>query len=96
MKTERTGERRLTSWADIDWATAEENVRRLQGRIFRAAAAGKHAKVKNLQKLLVGSESAKMLAIRQVTQQNKGRNTPGVDGAVCDTPKARLQLLAGC
>ena len=93
MRTERTDERKPTSWADIDWAAAEEHVRRLQGRIYRAAAAGEHAKVKNLQKLLVRSGSAKMLAIRQVTQQNKGRNTPGVDGVVCNTPQARLQLL---
>ena len=93
MKTEWTDERRLVSWADIDWAATEENVRRLQGRIFRAAAAGKHAKVKNLQKLLVRSGSAKMLAIRQVTQQNTGRNTPGVDGVVCNTPQARVRLF---
>ena len=93
MKAERTDERRLTSWADIDWATTEEHVHRLQGRIFRAAVAGRLAKVKNLQKLLVRSGSAKMLAIRQVTQQNTGRNTPGVDGVVCNTPQARLHLF---
>lgn len=93
MKAERTDERRLTSWADIDWSTTEEHVRRLQGRIFRAAAAGEHARVKNLQKLLVRSGSAKLLAIRQVTQQNAGRNTPGVDGVVCNTPQARVHLF---
>lgn len=93
VKAKQTGERDLTSWADIDWSVTEENVRRLQGRIFRAAAAGEPAKVKNLQKLLVRSRSVKMLAIRQVTQQNAGRNTPGVDGVVCDTPQGRMNLL---
>lgn len=93
MKAEPTDERRLTSWADIDWATTEENVRRMQGRIFRAAAAGQHAKVKNLQKLMVRSTSAKLLAIRKVTQQNTGRNTPGIDGVVCNTPQARVHLF---
>jgi RNA-directed DNA polymerase len=93
VRTERTDERRLASWADIDWLTTEEHVRRLQGRIFRAAAAGRKARVKNLQKLLVRSGCAKLLAIRQVTQQNAGRNTPGVDGVVCNTPQARVQLF---
>jgi RNA-directed DNA polymerase len=93
VQTEQTNERILKSWADIDWATTEGHVRRLQGRIFRAAAAGQHAKAKNLQKLLVRSYFAKTLAIRQVTQQNMGKNTAGIDGVVCNTPQARLDLL---
>ena len=80
-------------WSDIDWAATEAAVRRIQDRIFRAAKAGDGAKVKNLQKLLVRSRSAKLLAIRQVTQQNAGRNTPGIDGVVCKTPKDRVTLL---
>jgi RNA-directed DNA polymerase len=71
----------------------EANVRRLQGRIYRAAAKGEPAKVKNLHKLLIHSLSAKLKAIRQVTQENRGKHTPGIDGVVCDTPKARLALL---
>ena len=80
-------------WREINWTAAEGSVRRLQGRIFRAARDGEHAKVMNLQKLLVRSQAAKLLAIRQVTQQNRGRHTPGVDGVVVDTPEARVQLL---
>lgn len=71
----------------------EATIRRLQGRIYRAAANGESAKVKNLQKLLVRSMSAKLKAIRQVTQENDGKHTPGVDGLVCDTPEARWELL---
>src|SRR5256885_6658259 len=81
------------TWSDIDWAATEAAVRRIQDRIFRAAKAGDGAKVKNLQKLLVRSRSAKLLAIRQVTQQNAGRHTPGIDGVVCKTPKDRVTLL---
>jgi RNA-directed DNA polymerase len=55
---EQTNGRELTKWADINWSAVEANVRRLQGRIYRAAANGEHAKVKNLQKLLVRSLSA--------------------------------------
>src|SRR3954471_21689961 len=81
------------TWSDIDWAATEAAVRRIQDRIFRAAKAGDGARVKNLQKLLVRSRSAKLLAIRQVTQQNAGRNTPGIDGVVCKTPQDRVTLL---
>jgi len=48
--------------------------------------------VKNLQKLLVRSTSTKWLAIRRVTQQNAGCDTPGVDGVVCRTPESRMRL----
>ena len=93
MQTEQTIGRPLPPWSGIDWAVVAEAVRRLQERIFRAAKDGDFGKVKNLQKLLVRSRSAKLLAIRQVTQQNRGRNTPGVDGVVCKTPKQRQALL---
>ena len=81
------------AWSNVDWAAAEAVVRRIQDRIFRAAKAGDGAQVKNLQKLLVRSRSAKLLAIRQVTQRNAGRNTPGIDGMVCTTPEDRVTLL---
>jgi len=90
---EQTSGRDLTAWSAIDWTAVAGTVRRLQGRIFRAAARGEMARVKNLQKLLVRSRAAKLLAIRQVTQENDGKHTPGIDRVVCDTPEARLALL---
>jgi RNA-directed DNA polymerase len=95
VQAEQTSERGQTAWSDIDWAAVEAAVRRLQGRIYRAAAAGKRRQVKSLQKLLVRSRSAKRLAVRRVTQQNAGRNTPGVDGVVCRTPESRMRLADG-
>jgi len=90
---EPTKGRYLTNWSDINWTGVERIVKRLQGRIFRAARRGDHAKVKNLQKLLARSASAKLLAIRKACQQNRGKQTPGVDGVVCDTPEARFALF---
>jgi RNA-directed DNA polymerase len=89
---EQTGRQTLT-WQNINWTAMEGQVQRIQERIFRAAQNGQRAKVKNLQKLLVRSTAAKLLAIRQVTQQNQGKHTPGVDGVIVDTPEARIQLL---
>ncbi len=90
---EQTKGQTLDSWAKINWSAVERIVERLQARIYRAAEQGHHAKVKNLQKLLARSTSTKLLAIRRVTQENKGRHTPGIDGKVCKTPEDRLELL---
>lgn len=92
VQTEQTGERQST-WSEIDWTTTEAVVKRLQGRIYRTAATGNSRQVKNLQKLLVRSTSAKRLAVRRITQQNAGRNTPGIDGVVCKTPESRIRLI---
>ncbi|MGH9563018.1 MAG: reverse transcriptase N-terminal domain-containing protein [Terracidiphilus sp.] len=59
--------------------TPEEIVRQLQARIVKAQEAGKWNKVKVLQRMLVRSQSARILAVERVSQ-NEGRKTPGVDG----------------
>ena len=94
ISTEPTaGRGALKSWSSIDWPAVERNVRRLQERIFRASQNGEPAKVKNLQKLLVRSSCAKLLAIRKATQINRGKRTPGIDGVVCHVPPRRLAMF---
>jgi RNA-directed DNA polymerase len=94
ISTEPTaGRGALQSWSSIDWPAVERDVRRLQERIFRASQNGEPAKVKNLQKLLVRSSSAKLLAIRKATQINRGKRTPGIDGVVCHVPPTRLAMF---
>ena len=89
---EQTDERRLPRWEDVNWRQVTTNVRRLQERIYRATEHREWKKVRSLQKLLVRATSNKLLAIRQVTQENQGQHTPGVDGQVYDTPEARTAL----
>ena len=48
--------------------------------------------MKRLQKLLLKSKSAKLLAVRRVTQVNKGKKTAGVDGVKSLSPTQRLKL----
>jgi RNA-directed DNA polymerase len=90
---ERTEDHLYTTWADINWHAVEENVRRLQERIYRATTNNAWRTVKNLQKLLVRATSNKLLAIRRTTQENQGKHTAGVDGMVYDTPEARGKLF---
>lgn len=47
----------------------------------------------SLQRLLVSSRAAKLLAVRKVGQENSGRKTPGIDGVVSNSDKDRENLL---
>ena len=89
---EQTDEQTPPQWEQINWNHVATNVRHLQERIYRAAERQEWEKVRSLQILLVRAMSNKLLAIRQVTQENQGKHTPGVDGRVYDTPEARTAL----
>src|SRR5881227_4024035 len=81
-------------WADIDWATVQRRVYKLQRRIFKASSRGAVKTVHKLQRLLMTSWSAKCLAVRKVTQDNRGKKTAGVAGVKALTPAQRRQLVA--
>ena len=78
------------TWKSIKWKTVEAEVRQLQMRIAKANREGRHGKVKALQWLLTHSYSAKLIAVKRVTQ-NKGAKTPGVDKIIWQTARKKLQ-----
>src|SRR5689334_7539420 len=82
----------LLSWHEVDWAAAEENVRRLRQRIFAASQAGDLKKVRNLQKLMLRSRSNTLVSVRRVTEINAGRRTAGIDGRVVLTAPGKAEL----
>jgi RNA-directed DNA polymerase len=82
----------LTGWESISWADQEDQVRRLRQRIYKAAQAADHKKVRNLQKLMLRSRANVLVSVRRVTQRNTGRHTAGIDGQVALTGEARLAL----
>lgn len=77
-------------WHAIDWQKAHTHVRRLQVRIVKATQEGRWNKVKSLQRLLTRSFYAKAIAVKRVTE-NQGKNTPGVDGEIWDTPEKKME-----
>ena len=81
------------SWHAIDWQKAHTTVRRLQIRIVKATQVKDWRKVANLQRLLTHSFSAKVLAVKRVVE-NKGRETPGIDGQIWDTPQAKTEAIS--
>jgi RNA-directed DNA polymerase len=80
-------------WDAVDWRRAEDEVRRLRQRIFKASQAGDPKRVRNLQKLMLRSHANTLLSVRQVTERNAGRMTAGVDGRVALTAQARGWLV---
>ncbi len=88
----RTEIKSTLEWKEIDWKTAEQNVFKLQKRIYKASKSGNVRLARKLQKLLVKSWSARLIAVRRVTQENKGKNTAGVDGKKSLRPSERLEL----
>src|SRR5258708_7427639 len=81
-------------WDAVDWRRAEDEVRRLRQRIFKASQAEDLKKVRNLQKLMLGSRANTLVSVRQVTERNTGRKTAGIDGQVALSGPRRAQLAA--
>lgn len=80
------------SWKRLPWKQFRRNLFRLQKRIYKAILAGDKRKAMSLQKLILKSTSARLLAIRQVSQLNAGKKTAGIDGKKSLNFKERFEL----
>src|SRR5205809_2621621 len=80
------------SWNKLPWRKLEQHVYRIQKRIFKAERRGNKRTVHKLQKLLMKSRAARLIAVRRVTQDNQGKKTAGVDGVKSVPPKRRLEM----
>src|SRR5947209_18056698 len=81
------------TWNQLPWRKLEKHVFRIQKRIFRASQCGNTRAVHKIQKLLMKSEAARLLAVRRVTQDNQGKKTAGVDGVKSVPPAERLKMV---
>ena len=80
-------------WDAINWRKVARSVHRLQARIAKAMREGKRGKVHALQRILTRSLSGACWAVRRVTT-NKGKRTPGIDGVVWSTPRAKQDAVS--
>lgn len=87
-----TVQKPVYEWNKLPWREIERNVFKLQKRIYLASSQGKTETVHDLQRLLIKSWAACLLAVRRVTQDNQGKKTAGVDGVKSLTPAQRLKL----
>ncbi|SEH82413.1 RNA-directed DNA polymerase [Paraburkholderia hospita] len=80
------------NWYAVDWRRVERNVRGMQIRIAKATREGDWRRVKALQRMLTRTLSAKLCAVRRVTQ-NQGARTAGVDRELWDSPESRWEAI---
>lgn len=80
------------SWKNLPWKKFRKDLFRLQKRVWKAVRDGDMQKAKSLQKLILRSQAARFLAIRQVTQLNAGKKTAGIDGKTAFNFKERFEL----
>ena len=80
------------SWKNLPWKQFQKTLFRLQKRVYKAVQVGDKRKARSLQKLILKSQAAKLLAIRQVTQLNAGKKTAGIDGKASLSFEERFAL----
>ncbi|MDR5834452.1 group II intron reverse transcriptase/maturase [Caballeronia sp. LZ034LL] len=80
------------NWNAVNWRKVERNVRGMQIRIAKATREGDWRRVKALQRMLTRMLSAKLYAVRRVTQ-NQGARTAGVDRELWDSPERRWEAI---
>ena len=83
----------IIAWKTINWTQVEFRVRRYQTRIYKASRDNNSPKVRCLQKRLLRSLDAKLMAVRRVTTLNKGKRTPGIDKKIFVTDNQKGKLV---
>jgi len=80
-------------WRKVPWNRFDKQIRKIQERIYDASVRNDSKSVRTLQKVLVGLTSAKFIAVRRISQDNRGKRTAGVDGIASLTPAQRIDLV---
>ena len=80
------------AWNDINWTLVQKRISRQQRRVYKASLEGNKAKVHAVQRRIIASLDAKLLAVRRVTTENKGHNTADVDGVKTISHSKKIEL----
>jgi RNA-directed DNA polymerase len=83
----------MLTWGDTTWRKLEKYVYKLQKRIYKASECGDVKKMRRLQRTLLKSWSNRMLSVRRVSQDNRGKQTAGIDGIKNVKPADRLEMV---
>src|SRR5713101_8127563 len=81
-------------WSTTPWRKLERYIYRLQKRIYKAKQRDDTRAVRGLKRMVKRSRAAKTLAVRQVTQDNRGKRTAGIDGIKNLNPAERLDMAS--
>nr|WPV76427.1 RT-like putative protein [Naviculales sp.] len=80
-------------WRKVPWNKFDKQIRKIQVRIYNASIRNDLKQVRALQKVLVGQTSAKYIAVRRISQDNREKRSAGVDGIASLTPAQRIDLV---
>jgi len=80
------------NWKKIPWNSVQLEVYNLQYKIYCHAKNNRIGLVRNCQCKLVKLEASKLLAVRLVSQDNRGKATAGVDKIATLKIAERLEL----
>lgn len=83
----------MYEWSTLPWKQIQRGVFKLQKRIYQASLQNDTVKVRKLQKMLVSSWYAKALAVRKVSQDNRGKRTAGIDGVKDLSAEMRMKMV---
>jgi RNA-directed DNA polymerase len=92
LRAHTQGPSLLVAWQDLPWKRIQRPVFRLQKRMSRATPHGQVSTGHKLQKLLRKSWDARLLAVRRITQDKRGKPTAGIDGRQSLPPPQRWRL----
>lgn len=81
-------------WKDLNWLKIQSEVYQIQTKIYNASKENNKSQIHRLQSELIEMKAAKLLSVKRVTQDNKGKKTAGVDGIKGLSPEERYTL--GC
>jgi RNA-directed DNA polymerase len=60
------------TWNNINWTLVQDRISRQQRRVYKASIEGNKAKVHAIQRRIIASLDAKLLAVKKVTTETKG------------------------
>ena len=81
------------AWKNINWPLVDSRIQRYQTRIFKASKENNIYKVRCIQKRLLNSLDAKLVAVRRVTTLNKGKMTEGIDKQIFTNDLQKEKLV---
>lgn len=79
-------------WMNINWAEVNASVLKIQREIAIAWECGDKERAIKLQERFVRTFAARAKAVQTVCT-NSGKNTPGVDGVIFDSPELKMQAV---
>ena len=81
------------AWKSIQWALVDSRIHKYQTRIFKASKENNYYKVRSIQKRLLNSLDAKLVAVRRVTQLNKDKTSSNVNRQIFITDLQKEKLV---